>query len=229
MSTSQTEQMIYAPESLYDGSEAPICASLTQRVVANNLMHGCDSMAQPRINFWPAKAFGGNNREYVEVDSVDEVDAWYLLGGFPMGPWPLTMAPDGRPYRLNVTMAGAVSAVAGNARFRLIIAPSYASARLGLTEDTDRVWQTTNVVNSTTPSVLTGLSRGDGASSTYIDVPRSMAQEWIRDLPAFDAVSGGSPVNVRACLVSAWVFAYTSNVTSQPRLYGLRVAEYLQP
>ena len=228
MSTSISERIVLTDEGLYGDAGEYMDSVLMRRVVANNLHHAADSMGQVRVNYWPVKAFGGNHATYLETDGVDETGRWYLFGGMPMGPWPLTLRADGTPYRLVIRMAAAVTSDLGRSNFRVIIAPSYASALEGLYEFSDRVYQVSNVFNTTAMKV-TGTSQGSAGSSTYLDVPRSLATSWITDVPTFDAVSGGTPVTVQACMVSAWVFAKSTHVSSDPYLYGLHLHEYIAP
>ncbi len=228
MSTSVSERIVLTDEALYGDAGEYMDTVLMRRVVGNNLHHAADSMGQVRVNYWPAKAFGGNNSEYLETDGIDETGRWYLMGGCPMGPWPLTLQADGTPFRLVIRVAAAVSSGAGTSDFRFVIAPSYASAVAGLTEDSDRVFLCANV-SATSAAYASGTSQGDNSSTTHLDVPADLAASWIRDVPTFDAVSGASPVTIQACMVSAWVFAKSTNTSSEPRLYGLHLHEHLAP
>lgn len=226
MSTSVSTSILQISAGLYGTGDDPVDSLLMRRGVANNLMHACDSMAQVRVNAWPTKVFGGNLDAYWTIDGPDFTAQWYPLGGMPFGPWPLTLRADGTPYRLIVQLAGATAA-AGTVTFRVVIAPDYVSAVEGLTEDTDRVWE--GSTTSTSAADVSGVSQGANSGLDYLDVSRTLAASWIRSHIAYDAVGGSSPVNVQQCLVSAWVFAKTTHTSAVPRLYGLRVAEYLAP
>ena len=228
MSTSISERIVRTDEGLYGDAGEYVDTVLMRRVVANNLHHAADSMGQVRVNYWPAKPFGGNLAGFAETDGIDEAGRWYLMGGCPMGPWPLTLRADGTPYRLVIRMAAAVSSGAGTADLRVIIAPSYSSALEGLTEDSDRVYLAANV-SATSSTLVTGVSQGDASSSTFLDVPRDLAVSWIQEWPTFDDVSGASPVSIQACMVSAWVFAKSTSTSAEPRLYGLHLHEYIAP
>lgn len=228
MSTSVSEKIELISSTLYGTDDDPVDSVLMRRGVANNLMHMCDSMGQVRVNFWPVLSSYANSLDsYLAIEGPDNTTGWYLFGGMPMGPWPLTLRADGTPYRLIVHMAGFMSSGLGTGTFRLVFAPDFATAREELFEDTDRAWEGSTTATST--STITGASQGSGAYADYVDIDRDRAAAWIRDVTVYDAVSGAEPKSAQQCLTSAWVFARTTHTGAAPRLSGLRVAEYIAP
>lgn len=230
MSTSAYAGIVDFASSLYGSADDPVDAVMMADGVANGLHHLADSSAQVRCNYWPIDSSISNNVDnYLTIESPDEADRYYLVGGFPMGPWPLKIKPGGTPFRLRLRVAAAISSATGSptSSFRLVIAPSLREAVVYQTLNDDNVYRFT--ATSTTPQIVTGTSGGTLNASTYVQVSAEQARSWTRTITVPNAVSGGDPRTIEQCTVGAWLWASTTAVGSLPRLHGLYLAEYHHP
>ena len=198
--------------------------------VWHGLHHAADSMAQVRVN---AMALDDDivegQLQFGTVDTPPGANYWMLVGGSPFGEWPLTVRATGAGYKLRIRIAGSVSATVATATFRVIIGPPSVTELGGLTDPVDSTFVAT--FTTTTPTWNSGgamISQGSVGSQTLLTITADQVRAWIRDVGVWDAVS--SPAGghtVEQCLVSAHVYAKTSDVTKLPQLNALHITEFL--
>jgi hypothetical protein len=231
MSTSIHNGRVQFADSLYGTDNDPADVTILRDGVVNGLLHCADSYAQVRVNFvhpdYSTFAAAAAYEYNQTVDTTPTPNAWYRMEGSPFGEWPLTLHDDGTPYVLRVRVGGASSggAATGTITFRVVIAP--ANAGLGELElAADHIFETAGTT-STSVAWLTGATRGSGAHTTRMELSATRAGRWTREIDVYDAVSSATQRQVRQCLVSAHVFAKTTNALDVPRLHALYLAEYV--
>lgn len=230
MSTSIHNGRVEFAASIYGAAADPLDTTIMRDGVANGLLHAADSMAQVRVNvmYADSSTFGGSGSEgsAVGIDPI-VVNTWYRIGR-PFGEWPLTLHANGTPYLLRLRFAGATDGggAGGTATFRIVIAPNNATAIADVEAVADHVFETAGTV-ATTPTWLTGATRGSGAYTTYLKVSAEKAAQWTRSVSVYDAVSGASPRAIDQCLVSAHVFAKTTDALDVPTMFALHITEYV--
>lgn len=214
--------------SLYGTDDDPMDTVIMRDGVYHGAHHAADSMGQVRVNFM------GLDDDVVEgqdqsgtVDTPPSVLDWMLVGGSPFGEWPLTIRATGAGYKLRIRIAGSVSATVATATFRVIIGPPSVTELGGITDPVDSTFEATFTTTAATWET-SGASQGSVASATLLTISADQVRQWIRDVGIWDKVS--SPADghtVEQCLVSAHVYAKTSDVTKLPQLNTLHIQEFL--
>lgn len=220
MSTSYHEGLIPLGSALYGAAADPMDAVLMRDGVANGLLHAADSMGQARVNY---------NRPTGTYASIASGSAglWRPFTCGQLGSWPLTAHADGTPYKLRIRVGMSASASSANTiRIRVVIAP-LGRASAVLHEAVDHVYSVSVTASTvTSPTWVTGASRGIVASETLLTISAETAREWIARVPTYDAVSSASPAEVQQILVAAHVYGSSSGASSLPRLHALHLSEY---
>lgn len=227
MSTSIHDGIVEFAASLYGAAADPVDTAIARDGVANGLLHCADSYAQVRVNYAaPVSAVTGNDHDnHLTLDITPVASTWYLMTGFPMGLWPVTLRADGTPYALRIRAGGSVSGGTGTATFRFVLAPIYHLALDGISDSLDSSFECSTT--STSAVWLTnGVSQAT-SSATVMQITANQASEWTRSVQVYDAVSGASSHTTDQCLVSLWCFAKTSSAASVPRLHNVHLAEYV--
>lgn len=230
MTTSIHSAIVPFATSLYGAAADPVDTTISRDGVANGLLHCADSYAQVRVNVMHPDYSTFNAPAAYEYNETaanpPTANTWYRIEGTPFGEWPLTFHSDGTPYLLRVRIAGRSSGGAGSGTvtFRVVIAP--ANAGLGeLESPSDHIFETDGTT-STSVAWLTGATRGSEAYETRMELAAARADAWTRAVNVYDAVSGANSAQIRQCLVSAHVFAKTTNALDVPRLHALHIAEF---
>jgi hypothetical protein len=215
------------PATLYGTDDDPVDTVVMRDGVMHGLLHAADSMGQVRVNYMGiGNAVSEGQDEFETIETPANTSDYYLMGGTPFGPWPLTMRANGEPYKLRVRVGGSVSATPATATFRIVIAPLTIVTAADVLAALDSTLQVT--ATSTTLAWLTGQSQGTLGSTTLITVTADQAAAWTRDVDIYNAVSspaGGQ--TVEQIRVMAYVFAKTSDVTKLPQLSALHIQEYI--
>lgn len=203
--------------SLYGTDDDPMDTVIMRDGVAHGLLHAADSMAQVRVN-WMPPSHTADHEEYETLESSPIAGQWYLMGGSPMGEWPITLRKDGTPYRLRFRMAVSISNASGTASFQLVVAPvAFAQTLRG------------SLTAGSTVVTTSSTTAAWAAPATYLELSSALVSGWVREVSIADAVSGASPNSTEQVLVAAHVFAKTDNASYLPRLHALHVQEYVGP
>lgn len=229
MSTSLHNGLVSFAGSLSGAAFDPADTVIMRDGAMNGLLHAADSFGQVRVNYCPiAAAFSVDDLDaYETIEASPVAGTWYAVGGAPFGSWPLTMHAEGAtPYVLRVRLGVAASSTdAGTTHtYRVVIAPD----GRGLEElplSVDHVFEVEGAA-STTVAWATGTSQGTEAHATLLTVTPEVASAWTRSVGVYDAVSAASPSAVDQVLVSAWVFAKTTDDGVLPRVHALHLTEY---
>ena len=216
----------FAP-SLYGAGDDPADAVILRDGVYHGTHHAADSFAQVRVNYQPvASGVAQDQDSYETHETASSTSDWVQVGGSPFGKWPLSLRADGSGYKLRVRIAGAMSATADTATFRVVLGPPRRLSEPEIEASLDSTFEA--VATNTTIQYLSGSSQGDDNSGTVLTVTRDQARDWTRGESIYNAVSsptGGHTVD--QCLVSAHVYVRTTDVTNRARLHALHVAEYV--
>ena len=213
---------------LYGTDDDPMDAVMLRDGVHHGLHHGADSMAQVRVNFLSLHDdVVEGQAQFGTTETPASTDDWLLVDSSPFGPWPLTLRADGSGYKLRIRTFGSVSSATGSptAVVRVVIRPPRSLTTAEVLDDVDSTYEVS--FTSATPAWVAGASKGSAASATLLTVSASQVASWTRDSSAYDAVSSPTDRTVEQCLVSAHVYAKTSNTARLARLYGLHISEFV--
>lgn len=185
-------------------AQEPIDTDDARMSVVNNARHAYDCVAQTRVS-WVARS-----ADYIEEASPSTTLQW--LAGF--GPFPVTIAADGRPAPLVVALACATS-VGGQVVEFVSAIRAVPGSRAPDTSSEDASSASTALV------LNRWLALGALRMSTE-DLETATRHVFAQDAPS------GAVRPVQACLAYLDVYTRRTSGTGLPRLCGAYVREYME-
>ncbi len=168
--------------------------------IANNANHLADSYAQVRVG-WE------HSGSYFSGIPGKDTNNGYQLVAPPQGPFPLSIRPDGKSYKIRVQAKASTWATGDVTNWRLLVACTPAQA-VRDKDDASRyvTFQTSTTTPAWSSAQLIQLSSGQLESTTWSD-PDSLGVQFV--------------------MAHLYVYALTTNSSVETRLYGLYAAEYI--
>ncbi len=200
----------------------PVDASFARDYMVNNANHLADEHGQVRVAWVSSATAYSGGQGYIQPTTLAITNSYRSY--VKTNAWPIPIRQDDSSYRMRIRLAFAASAVAGTVTFRVVLAPLGASEGFLLTAPDEFSYE----ASATTTAVAwrTGVSKGPLANATQIYLTAARAAGF-STLTSTIADVGGAPTVAAQTLVALHIFAKTTHLSSQPRLYGVYAAEWI--